>query len=158
VTAGRPGRLARPGARFYARGVSGEATAEERERIVRRAFEAFAARDLEALTELVAPEIELRPLVSVWQRSYRGLDGLEEWFGEVNRTWDEFTFEAEDVRELDPERMLVKARWRGRAVAGGSEMGGPSAALVAFRGDKVVLADFYVNEEAALGALGSARG
>ena len=130
--------------------------AEDREELVRRAFEAFAARDLPALSELVDPGVELRPLVSVWQRSYRGLEGLEEWFGEVNRTWAEFTFEAEDVREIDADRMLVKARWRGCAIAGGSEVGGPSAAVITFRGDKVVVADFFLNEEAALGAVESA--
>lgn len=127
----------------------------EREEIVRRAFEAFAARDLRALTELVDPDVELRPLVSVWQRTYRGLEGLEEWFREVSQTWDEFTFEADDMRAVDADRMLVKAHWRGRAIAGGSEVGGPSAFVITFRGDKVVLADFFLNEEGALAALDS---
>jgi ketosteroid isomerase-like protein len=129
--------------------------AVDREETVRRAFEAFAARDLPALTELVAPDFELRPLVSVWQRSYRGLDGLEEWFGEVNRTWAEFDMQEDEIRAIDDERMLIKAHWRGCAVAGGNEVGGPSAALITFRDDKVVLADFFLNEEAALSALGS---
>ena len=128
----------------------------DREETVRRAFEAFAARDLSALRELVTPDVELRPLVSVWQRSYRGLDGLEDWFREVSKTWAEFEFHSDEVREIDDDRILVKAHWRGRAVAGGNEVGGPSAAVVTFRGDKVVVADFFLNEEAALAAAGSA--
>ena len=127
----------------------------DREETVRRAFEAFAARDLSALRELVAPDVELRPLVSVWQRSYRGLDGLEEWFGEVSKTWAEFEFMSDEVREIDADRILVKAHWRGCAVAGGSEVGGPSAAVITFRDEKVVLADFFVNEDAAMAAVGS---
>ena len=127
----------------------------DREETVRRAFEAFAARDLPALSELVAPDVELRPLVSVWQRSYRGLDGLEDWFREVSKTWAEFEFKSDEVREVDADRMLVKAHWRGCAVAGGNEVGGPSAALITFRDDKVVVADFFLNEEAALAAVGS---
>ena len=129
--------------------------AADREETVRSAFAAFAARDLEALTELVEPDVELRPLVSVWQRSYRGVEGLEAWFQEVSQTWDEFAFEADEFREVDADRMLVKAHWRGRATAAGSEVGGPSAALITFRGERVVLADFYLNEDAALGALES---
>ena len=127
----------------------------DREETVRRAFEAFAARDLPALSELVAPDVELRPLVSVWQRSYRGLEGLEDWFREVSKTWAEFEFKSDEVREIDADRLLVKAHWRGCAVAGGNEVGGPSAALITFRDDKVVLADFFLNEEAALAAVGS---
>ena len=121
---------------------------------VRRAFEAFAARDLSGAERAGRSRRRAAPLVSVWQRSYRGLEGLEEWFGEVNRTWAEFEFESEDVREIDADRMLVKAHWRGCAVAGGSEVGGPSAAVITFRGEKVVVADFFVNEEAAMAALG----
>jgi ketosteroid isomerase-like protein len=129
--------------------------AAEREETVRRAFEAFAARDLPALSELVTPDVELRPLVSVWQRNYRGLDGLDDWFREVSKTWAEFEFHADEVRELDADRMLIKAHWRGCAVAGGSEVGGPSAAVITFRDDKVVIADFFLSEEAALAAAGS---
>jgi ketosteroid isomerase-like protein len=127
--------------------------ASDREETVRRAFAAFAARDLQALSELVTFDVELRPLVSVWQRSYRGTEGLEDWFREVSRTWDTFEFLADEVQELDEDRMLVKAHWRGCAIAGGSEVGGPSAAIVTFRDDKVVLADFFLSEEAAMSAL-----
>lgn len=131
-----------------------EASSEQREEIVRKAFAAFAARDLDALRELVSPDVELRPLVSVWQRNYRGIEGLEQWFEEVNKTWDAFEFHADEVRDIDAERVLVTANWRGRAVAGGSEVGGPSAFVVTFGADdKVVLADFFLNEEQALSSL-----
>ena len=53
------------------------------------------------------------------------------------------------------DRMLIKAHWRGCAVTGGSEVGGPSAAVITFRDDKVVVADFFLSEEAALAAAGS---
>ncbi len=130
--------------------------AVDREEACRRAFEAFAARDLPRLTELVAPDVELRPLVSVWQRSYRGVEGLEEWFAEVTRTWAEFTIEEDEIREIDADRMLVRGHWRGCAVAGGNEVGGPSAAVITFRGDKVAIADFFLNEEGAMRSLDSA--
>ena len=128
--------------------------ASDREETVRQALAAFGARDLEALIDLVDPQIELRPVVSVWQRSYRGVAGVEEWFAEVSKIWHEFTIEADEISEVDAERMLVKGHWRGRATSAGSEVGGPSAGVITFRGDKVAMADFYINEEGALAALG----
>ena len=126
-----------------------------REEIVRRALDAFAARDLPALIELADPGIELRPLVSVWQRSYLGVEGREEWYGEVSRIWDEFTVDSEEVRDLGSDTMLVKGHWHGQPVQGGSEVGGPIVGVLHFRDGKIAVADFFLTEEAALASLES---
>ncbi len=54
------------------------------ERLVRRAVEAFMARDLEGLLAVADPEIVLRSLLTEAERPlYHGHDGVRDWFEAV---------------------------------------------------------------------------
>jgi ketosteroid isomerase-like protein len=54
------------------------------EQLVRRAVDAFAARDLDGILAVADPEIELRSLLTEAERSlYHGHDGVRDWFNEV---------------------------------------------------------------------------
>jgi ketosteroid isomerase-like protein len=54
------------------------------ERLVRRAVEAFMARDLDGILAVAAPEIELRSLLTEAERPlYYGHEGVREWFEAV---------------------------------------------------------------------------
>jgi ketosteroid isomerase-like protein len=54
------------------------------ERLVRRAVEAFMARDLDGILAVAAPEIELRSLLTEAERPlYHGHDGVRDWFEAV---------------------------------------------------------------------------
>lgn len=52
--------------------------------IVRRVFDAFRSRDLDALLGLLDPEVEIRSLMTESERPlYRGHDGAQEWLAAV---------------------------------------------------------------------------
>ena len=54
------------------------------EAVVRRAVEAFLARDLDGILELAHEDIVLRSLLTEAERPlYQGHDGVRDWFGAV---------------------------------------------------------------------------
>jgi ketosteroid isomerase-like protein len=71
--------------------------------VVRRLFEAFAARDAEALLELVAPEIEFfGPTAMVLNegRCYRGHEGMKRYMRDAQMLWEELRLEPRKLREV----------------------------------------------------------
>ena len=92
-------------------GVTGEVD------VVRGLYAAFAARDLEAATALLAPdaELHLRGTLDRIGRSepYRGHVGMREYYADVERTWEELTLFAEDFRAI-PGAVVVMGHVEGR--------------------------------------------
>jgi ketosteroid isomerase-like protein len=76
--------------------------AEESIEIVRRIYEAFARRDIEAALEYAAPDIELMPngTASILGRAepYRGHEGVREYFADAGRVWQDIRISADDFR------------------------------------------------------------
>jgi ketosteroid isomerase-like protein len=89
-------------------------TAEE---LVRRAYEAFSKRDLEALREIADPRIEIHTVTGMIAgrlEPYRGHDGLVEYLRDVGETWDEIELLPTDFHELSDNRLVVFGRVRAR--------------------------------------------
>jgi ketosteroid isomerase-like protein len=122
---------------------------------VRQAFSAVGRRDLGALLEHADPEIELHPLTSVWRRPYRGHTGIEQWTRDLGDLWREFSVAAEGFRDLGDETLLVRMHWHGRAEGGSTELEGPAAAVVRFRGERMISVDVHLDEERALASVAS---
>ena len=60
------------------------ARAEGRVRLVREAIDAYNRRDLDALTALMSPDVDLRPPVTeLWGNAYRGHEGIRQWLADV---------------------------------------------------------------------------
>jgi ketosteroid isomerase-like protein len=86
--------------------------------LVRRAFEAFADRDLDRLLEIMDPEIEFFAPTAVIAndgRCYRGHDGIERYLRDVDQTWSRLEIVPEKFREVGNHvvvlgRVLAKAR------------------------------------------------
>ena len=72
--------------------------------IVRRCYVAFAARDIDGVLELAAPDCELHldgTARNVARTGpYRGHDGVREYFADVASVWDELTLHADDIRAV----------------------------------------------------------
>jgi ketosteroid isomerase-like protein len=126
---------------------------EENVALVGRVLRAIELRDVDRIVAEVDPDFELHPLVSVWERSYRGREGVERWQQEVESLWETFRLEPEEFRDLDDDRLVMVGRWSGRAKGGTEELSGPIAAAVRFSGGKAVRADFYLDEESAMQAV-----
>ena len=70
--------------------------------IVRRLFDAFARRDIDAALALSAPDVELWPQGTAEQlgrdAAYRGHEGVREYFADVARAWESLAVEPGDLR------------------------------------------------------------
>ena len=87
------------------------------EELVRRAYQAFSKRDIDALREIADPRIEIHTVTgTIAGRSepYRGHDGLVEYLRDVGETWDEIELLPTDFHELSDSRLVVFGRVRAR--------------------------------------------
>lgn len=72
--------------------------------LIRRVFDGFTRRDVEAVLALCDPDIVLE--LPTAQRAnqgqpYRGYDGIRRYFEDVGRVWDELRVVPQDFRELE---------------------------------------------------------
>jgi ketosteroid isomerase-like protein len=121
--------------------------------VARQVLDAVGRRDLPAILEHVDADVELHPLLTVWQRTYRGREEIEQWWRDVGELWDDFSIEPEDFRDLGGGTLVVRVRWRGRAKGASAELDGPAVAVMRFRDTKAVSVDIHLDEARALRAI-----
>ena len=92
--------------------------------VVKASFAAFAARDLEAVLALSAPDVEFIAVTGEHAgrtEPYRGHDGLRQYFRDVAAVWEELRLTPREFRAAG-DRILVtgrvSARSRSRTVTG----------------------------------------
>lgn len=93
----------------------------EAEKLIRRAFRAFAERDLEALVTISAEDIEISTVTGLMAgRSdpYRGHEGLEQYMDDLTATWRRIELQPQSFQAIDAERTLVFGRVRAWHEAG----------------------------------------
>ena len=84
--------------------------------IIRRVFAAFARRDLPAMQELLDADVQFMAPTAELARGgepYRGLHGMEEYFADVERIWDELILTPDTFRQVG-DVVLVTGRVWGR--------------------------------------------
>jgi ketosteroid isomerase-like protein len=98
-------------------------------------FEAINAGDLEAVLDLVAADVDLRPaLVGGMERTvYHGSAGYREWFEEQLAVFDGIAFERAEMRRIDEHRILALYDVRTRGKGSGIEFSEPWAVIFTFR-------------------------
>ena len=85
--------------------------------VIRRAYKAFATRDVKALCQLSRPDVEVRTMTGILaERSepYRGHEGIAEYLDDVTKVWDELELEPVEFHQLDSGGVLVYGRVRAR--------------------------------------------
>ncbi len=85
--------------------------------LVRRLFDAFAARDVDALLEIVDPEIEFfGPTATVLNegRCYRGHEGMRRYLRDAEALWEELDLDPQKLRVIG-NHVVVLGRVRARA-------------------------------------------
>lgn len=96
--------------------------------LVHNVFEAFAARDADALLEIMTPEIEFfGPTATVLNegKCYRGHDGIRRYFQDVDQLWNRLDIEPAKYREVG-NHVVVMGRVRAQA-RDGLELDAPAA-------------------------------
>jgi ketosteroid isomerase-like protein len=85
------------------------------ERTIRRAYDAFAARDLETLIDLSDESIEVATVTGLMAGRtgpYRGHDGLADYMSDLAGTWKRIELQPQQFHQVDAERVLVFGRAR----------------------------------------------
>jgi ketosteroid isomerase-like protein len=91
---------------------------EENVQVVRQLVEAFNQRDLAAMTQWFAPDVEWQPggPAAVERALYRGRDEVSAGFAAMWETWERFHVEESEVRAMGNSVVwLGRARLRGEA-------------------------------------------
>ena len=92
--------------------------------VVKAAFAAFAARDLQAVLALTDPDIELTAVTGEHAgrtEPYRGHAGMRQYFRDVASVWEELHLSPREFRASDHLILVtgrVSARSRSRTVSG----------------------------------------
>ena len=96
--------------------------------LVRRLYEAFADRDVDALLDVVAPEIEFfGPTATLLNegRCYRGHEGMRRYLRDVEALWQDLEVDPQTLREVG-NHVVALGRVRARA-HDGMELDTPAA-------------------------------
>jgi len=124
--------------------------------LVERAFDAFTDRDLGALLDAAAPDIELNaPGTAALARqgkAYRGHEGICTYFRDVARIWEELEVIPQEYRDLG-DHVFVTGRLRARG-QGGLIIDEPAYWSVELRGGQIRKLSAFTNRKQALGAVG----
>lgn len=127
------------------------------ETLIRRAYRAFADRDLETLQALAGPEIEISTLTGLLagrEEPYCGHAGIAEYLRDTEGVWKRLELSAREFHTLDEERVMVFGRvraWHERGF-----LDSASAWLWTVRDEKVVVVQVFANPGDARRFLGSA--
>ena len=106
----------------------------------------------------LAPDFELHQSSSIIDTAgvFQGRDALHGSLSELNESFEDLTFEAEEFIETPGGELLVFIRAHGRGRGSGAEIDNRIAWLWTFEGDKAVRLVIYEERAEALAAVGLA--
>ena len=127
------------------------------EALIRRAYDAFAKRDLDALIALSDEEIEVSTVTGLLAGRtdpYRGHAGLAEYMSDLSGTWKRLELTPQQFLEVDDESTLVFGRVRAWHDAG--FLDSSNAWLWTIRDGRVVAVKVFADPGEARRAFGEA--
>ena len=120
--------------------------------MVRRMYEAFDARDVDGAVALVTEDMEFLPVTANLTTGgvpYRGIEGLQRYFDDVARVWDDVRLYPDELRDMgDTVVVLGRAHARG----GGMVLDLPTGWVWRMREGKICKGRVYASHEEALAA------
>ena len=125
---------------------------QENVEIVRRAVDAFNARDREQLLGLTDPEIEYRSPME--QRTYRGIAGMQQYRDDVDAVLGDFHTEEDRFLDAGGDRVLHLYRVLARGAGSGVPVSRHNAILWQLRNGKLFRGQGYLEQREALEAAG----
>ncbi len=94
---------------------------QENVEIVRRVVEATNRSDLAALDTLWTADAEFHSTFAAAEgRTFRGLQGIRDYFATLGEVFDELRIEIEGITEVDQDRLVVLVGLRGRGKESGA--------------------------------------
>jgi ketosteroid isomerase-like protein len=129
--------------------------------VIRRAYAAFAERDLEALRAVSDETIEISTVTGLLAgRSgpYVGHDGLAEYMADLAGTWKRLELRPQQFHPIDDENILVFGRVRAWHEQGGGFLDSANAWQWTVRDDRVVAVKVFADPGEARAAFGDLLG
>lgn len=120
--------------------------------LVRRAFDAFAARDVAAALAIVDEDVEFLPVTANLTTGgvpYRGHEGVRRYLQDVARVWDDLHVYPTEYRDVG-DTIVALGRIHGRG--GGMIIDRPTGWVWRCRNGKIVFGRVYASHEEALRA------
>jgi ketosteroid isomerase-like protein len=120
----------------------------------RVAYDAWAARDLDAFVDVFSEDVELRPFLGrgLGSTTYRGHDGLRRWYEEATEEWDELVIEPREFLEMG-DHLVIFLRAVGRGRGSHVEVAAEIVHVAEFRDGKFIRLEGFGDREQALAAL-----
>jgi ketosteroid isomerase-like protein len=124
----------------------------------KRGIDAFNRRDVDVLAELTTADFEWFPALpgALEANGYRGREGIDTYFADVGRTWEELRIAVDDVQDLG-DRAVILGRTQGRGRASGVAVEAPIGIAFDFRSGRVSRVRAYLDHAEALKAMGLAE-
>jgi ketosteroid isomerase-like protein len=121
--------------------------------VVKRVFEAFAQRDVDAMADLLDPDVlfEPAPTFARPHRSYLGLSGMRQYFDDLAATWERLDVNIQEFRAAGN---YVLAFGRIYAAGGGSVADDPASFVWRLEDGKVVWGKVFRRRGEALDVVG----
>jgi ketosteroid isomerase-like protein len=118
-----------------------------------------ALRRGELAEELWDPDAEIVNAKGwVVETTYRGHDGLRQWWSDLEEAFSDFEMAIEEITPLDEERFLTVQRFLGHFRVTQIPFDGPWASVLTVRGGRITRAVGYMSKGRALRALGRESG
>jgi ketosteroid isomerase-like protein len=122
--------------------------------VVKAFFDAYNARDSEAVDRLLHPEAEITTLSTRAGMPDHWRQGTtERYFEQLDEAWTDLRIEVEDYREIG-ECVVALGVLRGAGMASHVEVARDFATVFVVRNSQIVLLDTYDNRQAGLEAAG----
>jgi ketosteroid isomerase-like protein len=125
---------------------------EENVEIVRRAVDAFNARDRDRVLSMCDPEIEFWSAVE--QKAYRGLDEMVRYREDVAAVMEDFHFEESRFLDAGKDRVVHLYRIVGRGAGSGVPVSRENAVVWQLRNGKLLKGEVFLDQREALAAAG----
>jgi ketosteroid isomerase-like protein len=124
--------------------------------IVKRLFEAFSARDIDKMVDVLDPNVlfEPAPTFARPHRSYLGHSGMRQYFEDVAATWERLDVSIQEYRNAGS---YVLAFGRIYAAGGGSVADDPACFVWRLEQGKVVWGKVFRRRGEALDVVGLAE-
>jgi ketosteroid isomerase-like protein len=124
--------------------------------LMRRAFEAFGAQDMEAFVDCMHPEVEFEPHLALVEGRYRGHDGIRKFMADGSEVMELQGTEVDEVRDLG-DRVLALGTFHIRGRGSGAEDVTPFALLGRIQEGRFIHLKDYGDAAEALEAAGLAQ-
>ena len=115
---------------------------------------AITSGDREAALAVCHPDIEFLSMLDIGGRSYRGHDGIREYFHDIESAWAEWSVEVERVAEGADGRVVIVMTMHARGKESGLELAERTAHIWTVRDGLLVRNELYREPDEALRALG----